>query len=60
VFVVNNEVVMVIEGSINNAGEKLDSGQIQIQSEGAELYYRQMKIREITRLPKKIQQQAEL
>ena len=60
VFVVNNEVVMVIEGSINNAGEKLDSGQIQIQSEGAELYYRQMKIREITRLPMNIQQQVGL
>lgn len=54
VFMVNNEVVMVIEESIDSASKKLASGQIQIQSEGAELYYRGMKIRQITELPQSI------
>ena len=51
IFKVNEQVVMVIQDSINRAGEALTSGELQIQSEGAELYYRAMKIKPITTLP---------
>ncbi|MGJ8691641.1 MAG: alginate lyase family protein [Thalassotalea sp.] len=51
IFKVNNEVVMVFEGSIDNATKALTNGELQIQSEGAELYYREMKIKQISSLP---------
>ena len=51
IFKVNNEVVMVLEGSIDKAGNPLTSGQLQLQSEGATLYYRDIKIRPISALP---------
>lgn len=53
VFVVNKEVVMVIEDSEDPMGEVLNSGQLQIQSEGAELYYRDIKIKALDALPSK-------
>lgn len=55
VFVVNDTIVMAIEQSKNNKGEVLDSGQIQIQSEGAEVFYTDIKIRPITEWPDFIQ-----
>lgn len=51
VFSINNEVVMVIEQSKDKQGEPLTSGQLQIQSEGAEVFYRDVKIKALNSLP---------
>ena len=51
IFVVNGEVVMVITESVDARGNPLTSGQLQIQSEGAEVFYRDVKIRELSAFP---------
>jgi len=56
VFVVNGEVVMAIQDSKDPMGKVLDSGQLQIQSEGAELFYRDIKIKALDALPKQYMQ----
>lgn len=59
VHVVNGHVVMVLHNSryINN-GEStpLTKGRIQLQSEGAEIYYTDVKIQSIDRIPSKLLQ----
>lgn len=54
--IVNGEVVMVLQNSRtvneNSTATPLLEGKIQIQSEAAELYYKDIYIREIARLPK--------
>ena len=60
VFVVNGKVVMVIEQSKDHQGNKLTSGQLQLQSEGAELFYKDVKIRSISSLPKAIKIESRL
>ena len=60
VFVVNGEVVMVVEESRDKNGQLLTSGQLQLQSEGAELFYRQVKIKSINKLPENIRSAAKL
>lgn len=53
--IVNGEVVMVLENSRetkpDNSQGPLTNGKIQLQSEGAEAYYRNMQIRPITVIP---------
>ncbi len=54
VHVVNNKVVMVLYNSryLSETGElPLKSGKIQIQSEGAEIFYRDIKVKKISELP---------
>ncbi|MFD2202695.1 3-keto-disaccharide hydrolase [Shivajiella indica] len=54
VHVVNNKVVMVLYNSryMTETGElPLKSGKIQIQSEGAEVFYRDIKVKRISNLP---------
>ncbi|MCC2544874.1 ThuA domain-containing protein [Hymenobacter sp. BT175] len=55
IHVINGEVVMVLEnsGGYNPAGSQvpLANGKIQIQSEGAEAYYRNVQIRPISAIP---------
>ncbi len=53
-FSVNGKVVMVVEQSKDIDGNILDEGQIQLQSEGAEVYYKDIKIRNISTLPKHV------
>lgn len=57
--IVNGEVVMVLENSRNNlpnnTSEPLTSGKIQIQSEAAEAFYRNIQIRPITEIPTEYQ-----
>jgi len=53
--IVNGKVVMVLENSLQYDEEKTSSltrGKIQIQSEAAEIYYRNIKIRPVKELPK--------
>ncbi len=59
VHVVNGEVVMVVENAINPETNKpLVEGQIQIQSEAAECYYKNMVITPIKQFPKFIRKQV--
>ncbi|MGB0744064.1 MAG: 3-keto-disaccharide hydrolase [Opitutales bacterium] len=52
IHVVNGEVVMVVEDARKKNGTPLIKGQIQIQSEAAEIYYKDMRIRPIEEFPK--------
>ena len=54
IHVTNGEVVLALTNAIDSKGEKLSSGQIQIQSEGAECYMKDIHIRPISKFPKKI------
>ncbi len=59
IHVVNGQVVMAVDNiRIGANNTPLSKGQIQIQSEGAETYYRNIKIRAITAFPAAIKQQA--
>lgn len=59
VHMVNGEVVMVVENAINpESGEPLTKGQIQIQSEAAECYYKDLTLTSIKKFPKKIKKQV--
>jgi hypothetical protein len=59
VHVVNGEIVMVVENAMNpETGKPLVEGQIQIQSEAAECYYKQLTITGIKKFPKAILKQV--
>ncbi|MGF1452465.1 MAG: DUF1080 domain-containing protein [Opitutales bacterium] len=60
VHVVNGEVVMVVEDAVKGDGTPLTSGQIQLQSEAAECFFRDLKIRPITAFPETIAAQISL
>src|SRR5207247_8180006 len=54
VHVVNGKVVMVLTNSRQKVGDKevpLTRGKLQIQSEGAEVYYRNIEVRPIAEIP---------
>lgn len=51
VFVVNGEPVMLVEQSKDHKGASLTNGQLQLQSEGAEVFYKDIKIKSIDALP---------
>lgn len=51
VHVVNGHVVLALEGAQRSDGTSLTSGKLQVQSEGAECTYRDLRWRPITRLP---------
>ncbi|HTE33260.1 MAG TPA: DUF1080 domain-containing protein [Chryseolinea sp.] len=56
IHIVNDVVTMVLFNSrqtVANAVEPLTSGKIQLQSEGAELYYRNIVVENISAIPKK-------
>lgn len=55
IFIVNDTVVMKISESKDKDGKVLDSGQIQLQSEGAEVFFKEVKIRSIKSLPKSLE-----
>lgn len=61
VHVVNGEVVMVVENATNGEdGSPLTKGQIQLQSEAAECYYKQLVLTPIKKFPKNILKQIKL
>ena len=59
VHMANGVVLMVLE-NMNLRDKPLSRGQIQIQSEGAECYYKEMKIQSITDFPAEIKAQMRL
>lgn len=54
IHVVNGVVVMILRGAVDGKGTPLIQGQIQIQSEAAECYYKDIRIRSIKSYPKKL------
>lgn len=57
IYVVNGVIVNVIENTVDKYKRPLTKGQIQLQSEGAEVYYTDIKIRLIEKIPKTIHKQ---
>jgi hypothetical protein len=51
VHVVNGNVVMALKNAISKDGSKLDAGQIQLQSESAECYMKDIQLRPISKFP---------
>jgi Domain of Unknown Function (DUF1080) len=60
IHIVNGEVVLSIADARTKEGEPLTSGEIQIQSEAAECYYKNMKITPIQAFPKDLAEKAGL
>ena len=58
IHMVNGQVVLALKDAITHEGKKLNKGQIQIQSEGAECYARDIYIRPIKKFPNKIRKIA--
>ncbi len=60
VHVVNGKVVLVVEDAIKSDGTPLNKGQIQFQSEGAECFFKEIKISPFVGLPPEIEEQIKL
>ena len=60
IHVVNGQVVMSLKDAVYRDGKPLTSGQLQIQSEAAELYYKDLKIRSIDKFPEDLKKKAGL
>lgn len=60
VHVINGHVVMALDNIRLKDGTPLSAGKIQLQSEGAEVYYRDVKIQSITEFPAEIQKASGL
>lgn len=58
VHVTNGKVVMALTGAKTKNGKKLDAGQLQLQSESAECYMKDIHIRPISKFPKSIRKAA--
>jgi len=58
VHVVNGKVVLAVYDMVTHEKKKLTAGQIQIQSEGAEAYVKEMYIRPLKEFPKQIYKAA--
>ena len=59
VHLVNGVIVMVVENAKNHDGEILDKGEIQLQSEAAECYYKQFTLTPIKKFPKFIKKSVQ-
>lgn len=58
VHVTNGKVTFSLTDALDHKGNKLDKGQLQIQSEGAEAYVKGIYIRPIKKFPRKIRKAA--
>lgn len=58
VHVVNGEIVMVVENAKKHDGSILNTGEIQIQSEAAECYYKKLTLTPIKKFPKAIKKKV--
>lgn len=58
IHVVNGTVVMVVENAMQRDRSPLVRGQLQIQSEGAEVFYKDLKLRSIDAFPDAIRSQV--
>ncbi|WP_168796702.1 3-keto-disaccharide hydrolase [Cognatitamlana onchidii] len=60
IHVTNGKVVLALTNAKKSDGEVLTSGQIQLQSESAECYMKDIHIRRISKFPKKLRRAAQL
>lgn len=60
IHVVNGMVVLAQHAARDHLGKMLSSGQIQLQSEGAEAYYRDIRIRPLTQFPEGVAEAAHM
>jgi hypothetical protein len=60
VHLINGHVVMALDNTRLKDGTPLSAGKIQLQSEGAEVYYRDVRIQPITEFPEEIQKASGL
>lgn len=60
IHLVNGHVVLSLDKARINDDSPLTKGKIQIQSEGAEVYYRNLRLRPITAFPVKILEESKL
>ncbi len=60
IHVVNGKIVMSLSDALDKEGQPLTKGQIQIQSEAAEVEYKNMKLRSIEALPPVLAQKTGL
>lgn len=58
IHIVNGRVVLRLRGLRSREGTKLDTGRIQLQSEGAEVFFRNVEIRPISEVPAEYREQA--
>ncbi len=58
VHIVNGHIVMVVENAKKHDGTTLNKGEIQIQSEAAECYYKQLTLTPIKKFPKFIRKEV--
>ena len=58
--VINGHVIMALDNIRLKDGTPLSAGKIQLQSEGAEVYYRDVRIQPITEFPEEIQKASGL
>ncbi|MDO5971883.1 DUF1080 domain-containing protein [Flavivirga aquimarina] len=58
VHIVNGEIVMVVENAKKHDGTILNKGEIQIQSEAAECYYKRFTLTPVKKFPKFIRKQV--
>ena len=54
VHVINGEVVLALSKALTHQGQTLEKGQIQLQSEGAECFYKNIRLSPISRFPSSI------
>ena len=59
IHVVNGEVVLAVTHAVDHRGTPLRKGQIQLQSEGAECFYKSIYLTPISSFPKEIQRALE-
>lgn len=58
IHVVNGKFVCALKGAVKSNGETLTEGQIQIQSEAAEVYYKDIRIKNIESYPALFEKEA--
>lgn len=60
IHLINGRLVMSLKDALDKDGKPLTRGSLQIQSEGAEVEYTEMEIRQISALPERLKTQAKL
>ncbi|ARV16600.1 3-keto-disaccharide hydrolase [Polaribacter sp. SA4-12] len=61
IHVLNGKIVMIVKdgfAKLNGTWQTMTEGKIQIQSEAAEIYYKQMKLKQISEIPQFCKKQA--
>lgn len=60
IHVLNGEIVVSLKGVVDHHGLPLTRGQLQIQSQAAEVYYKNLRIRTLIDFPERLNREASL